>query len=314
MESNMSGAPWSKLSPERKKAAKRVWARDRSDNIQMVLQFAGEFLLQQYPEHKQCFMEVVQDHAGLLLWIAFGVLVDSEKARDCTTDALEKASRSLQRRSIEAVREMDLKAWLCVCVRRYAQTMGQKENLRMVSLQEAIAAAGSESIVWYPEASANVSEQPEQIVVYEDACKMLITLIFTLPPLQRRAILDHYLREEPYGVVAARYWKPGSEKAANMAVIRGLRYVRHWAEKMNLRFNDFQIESFRGMLTDALLAVPDIQKSVFERDLWGFAWNKALSDRKARSVLVSTSSSGDRVVSYPEVRVLPNDTHRGELL
>ncbi len=262
-DSSVSGALLSFL---KKKAAKRAWVRERSDNIQHVLQFAEEFLLQQHPEHKQCLMKTIQDHAGLLLWIAFNVLVDSEKARDCTMDALEKASRSLQKRPIEAVQEMNLESWLCTCVRNYALTMRQEDRLKTIPLQEAIAVAGSESVVWYPEARANASEQPEQIAVYQDACNLLIAMIFSLPPIQRRAILAHYLGEEPYSLIAARYWKPGSDKAANMAVIRGLRQVRAWATSVNLRFNDFQVESFRGVLTNALLESPDTdtRKQVFE--------------------------------------------------
>jgi hypothetical protein len=72
----------------------------------------------------------------------------------------------------------------------------------------------------------------------------------TLPAQQAYAILAHYLGEEPYRAVAARYWR--SEKAANMAVCRGLKKLREKAKAEHLLIDDFQSESFRGMLDQAL--------------------------------------------------------------
>lgn len=116
-----------------------------------------EGLLLEFPEHRQCFAKVVRRDAGLLLWIAFDILVDAEASRDCVIDALTKAARSLQRRPIGDVHNMDLKQWSCACVYKRAQTMRRlNSRLKTVSLQEAAASVGSESVLWYPQASTQV--------------------------------------------------------------------------------------------------------------------------------------------------------------
>lgn len=257
--------PLKKLPDSRRKGLTKAWVRDRANNIEVVRPYVEELFLKGYPEHKQCLIKAIGDDTGLLLWKAFDVLRDNDKALDCTIDALAKACRSLERRPIEVVKEMDLKSWLCQCVYRRALTLWRREaRLDIVSLQETMSREGSESIVWYPASKDRVDEQPEQVAIYRDVCELFVNLLMYLPHYQLYAILMHYLAGERWAVVAPRFWT--TEKAANMAACRGLKALRAMMEEegLHLRIGDFQAGSFRGILEEALFELEEAVRDLYE--------------------------------------------------
>lgn len=199
---------------------------------------------------------MIRDQAGLLLWIAFKIVQDTEQAFDCVMDALKQACQRLQKYSPEQMEHFNVRAWLQTIVRNEAIDAQEREKqLQKVSLEQIVEEHGSDDPLWYPTSRENVSQQPEMVFLQQEVCRRFAVVFSLLPPRQARAIWSHFLEQQPHSTTAREFGI--SEKGANMLSSRGVKALREGLLREHLRHGDFQLGQLEGLLTQILLGEED---------------------------------------------------------
>lgn len=127
----------------------------------------------------QAFGQLVRNHQGIALRVAYLVVRDSSEAEDVTQDAFVKAHRSLDRFRAEA----PFRPWLLRIVRNEALN-----RVRSTKRRDSLALQVASDPV-----SGDAAPSPEAEVMSQDDRLRLLSLIEDLPERYRNVIVHRYL-------------------------------------------------------------------------------------------------------------------------
>jgi RNA polymerase sigma factor (sigma-70 family) len=238
------------------RSKRKFWSRYSLEYLEEAYAYLQRYLFEQYPEYQQLWEEEVQEHLLILFWIAYQLLQDTEQTHDCVMDALKNACVAIQRYTPQQVEQLQVVPWLKAIIRNEAIDMCKKrDRLEVTSLEQMVEQQGTDSPLWYPLSREQIAQQPEIVLLQQEACHRLAEVFALLPERQAYAIRTHFLQEQRHHVTAQAFGI--SEKGANMLSVRGLRTLRKAVLTAGLHASDFYAENFQGILTQFILSDED---------------------------------------------------------
>ena len=238
------------------RSKRKFWSQRRQEYIEEAHAYLESYPFEHHPEYRQFLQEEVQGHMGLLFWIAYDIILDTEQTRDCVMDALKSACAGIQHYSSERVEKLEVLPWLKKIVHNKAVDVVKKhDKLLAASLEQMIEEYGTEDSLWLPLWQEQLADQPEIASLQQDACQRLAEIFALLPEDRTHAVRMHFLQEQAHSVTGQALGI--SAKAVNMRSSRGINALHTAVLKAGLHLSDFYVGNFEGVLTQFLTGSKD---------------------------------------------------------
>ena len=168
------------------------------------------------------FEAVVLAHQDRLYSIALRMLGDPRDAQEAAQDALVRAYRALATYEPKRIRELSLRPWLATIVLNLCRSRASRRAARAVVARPALSLDATELGTLEPR--ADEASGPSATVARRDARGAWASLLMTLPPAYRSAVVLRHVDGLSYPEVATALGRP--EGTVKAQVHRGLALLR----------------------------------------------------------------------------------------
>jgi RNA polymerase sigma factor, sigma-70 family len=168
------------------------------------------------------FEALVLAHQDRLYSIALRILGDPRDAEEAAQDALVRAYRALADYEPERIQELRLRPWLATIVLNLCRSRVARRAARAVAGRPALSLDATELGALEPR--TDEASGPAATVVRRDARETWATLLMTLPPAYRSAVVLRHVDGLSYPEIAIALDRP--EGTVKAQVHRGLALLR----------------------------------------------------------------------------------------